>query len=409
MRRILMIGLVAVAVIGATAVTVAGNADYRVDVVLPSATNLNEGSPVLVNGLEAGTLERIRVQDGKARLTLALDDDHAPLHDGAKALVKWRALVGERYVELHDGPDRNAAVPGGGLLRGAATAPMEIDQVLAALDKPTRDRLTSLVGKLRSTVGGQEKDMRATLKSAGPAISALGDVLQGLGSDGEAIGQLVGQLDNLVGTVAARDAKVRTIIQRLSDLAAGTAAERTQLAQALKKAPGTLDQARATLGRVPGTVNKAAPLLDDLRPAAARLPRVAKQLRPLLADLRPLSANLRPTLVAADKLLGHTPGLLDTAHGVLPGLNTTLAGLREPLHFLRPYAPEVAGAFANWSSAEGNYSGSGHYVRFNFSYGAHGYGSNPGVVPPGYTRDRTPAPGSLVGQSWTDAYGSGVR
>lgn len=402
-----MIGLSAVAVVGATALTVAGS-DYEVDVVLPSATNLNEGSPILVNGLEAGTLERIAVQDGKARLTLALDE-HTPLHDGAQALVKWRALVGERYVEIHDGPSRNAQVPSGGLLPGVATAPMEIDQVLAALDKPTRDRLKSLVGKLRSTVGGSEDDLRATLTSAGPAISALGDVLQGLGSDGEAIGQLVGQLDRMVGTVAAGDAKVRTVIERLADLAAGTAAERTRLAQALDKAPATLDRARATLGRVPGTVDQAAPLLDDLRPAVARLPHVAAQLRPLLADLRPLSAKLRPTLAAADDLLGHTPGLLDTAHGVLPGLNTTLAGLRTPLNFLRPYTPEAAGALANWSSAFGNYAGSGHYVRFNFTYGAHGYGANPGIVPPGYSKDDSPAPGSLVGQPWTDAYGSGVR
>lgn len=408
MRRILIIGLVAVAVIGASALTAAGE-DYRVDVVLPSATNLNEGSPVLVNGLEAGTLERVAVQDGKARITLALDDDHAPLHDGARVLVKWRALVGERYVEVHDGAANHAVVPAGGLLPGKATAPMEIDQVLAALDGPTRDRLKSLIGRLRSTTEGQEDELRATLNSAGPAISALGEVLRGIGSDGEAISQLVGQLDKLVGTVAAGDAKVRTVIERLADLAAGTAAERTQLAEALKKTPGTLDQATETLGRIPGTVEEAAPLLDDLRPATARLPRVAAQLKPVLADLRPLSANLRPTLAAADELLGHTPGLLDTAHGVLPDLNGTLGGLREPLHFLRPYAPEAAGALSNWSSSVANYSGSGHYARFNVTYGAHSAGGNPGVVPPGYTRDRTPAPGSLVGQPWTDAYGSGVR
>lgn len=407
MRRIGMIGLTAAAVVSATALTVAGD-DYQVDVVLPSATNLNEGSPVLVHGLEVGTLERIAVQDGKARLTLTLDE-HAPLHDGAQVLVKWRALVGERYVEIHDGPSRNAEVPTGGLLPGKATAPMEIDQVLAALDEPTRERLKSLIGRLRSTATGNEDELRATLNSAGPAISALGDVLEGVGSDGEAISQLVTQLDDLLGTVAAGDKNVRRVIERLGDLAAGTAAERTQLARTLEKAPGTLDQAKRTLGRVPGAVDEAAPLLDDLQPATALLPRVARQLKPLLADLRPLSAKLRPTLGAADELLGHTPGLLDTAHDVQPGLNTALADLRTPLHFLRPYTPEVAGALSNWSSALGNYSGSGHYARFNVSYGAHSYGGNPGIVPPGYTKDETPAPGSLVGQPWTDAYGSGVR
>lgn len=410
MGRLGMLSVIAVAVIaGTAAVAVGAQNDYTVDVVLPSATNVNEGSPLLIDGLTAGSVERITADDGKARLTLELDDEQTPLHDGAKVTVKWKSLVGERIVEVHDGPEGNAAIPSGGLVTNIATAPMEIDQVLAALDKPTRKQLKSLVSRLNDTVKGSEDDLRKTLASAGPALSSLGDVLQGLGRDGEAISQLVTQLDHMVGTLAAGDDKVRKVVAGLSEMAAATAGQREQLGQSLEKLPRTLDRASGTLGDLPGAVDEAAPLLRDLKPATAKLPSVARNLKPLLRDLRPTVARLRPTLATADQLLGHTPGLLDTAHDVLPGFNTTVQGLREPLYFLRPYTPEMAGALTNWASAVGNYSGSGHYTRFNISYGAHSFESNPGVIPPGYSRDRQPAPGSLVGQPWTDAYGSGVQ
>lgn len=409
MRRVALVGLVILALAAGTAAVASTTGGYRVSVVLPSATNLNEGSPILVDGLRAGQVAEIAVEDGRARLTLDIDDAAAPLHDGALATVKWRGLVSERWIELYDGADGNAEIPSGGMLRGAMPAPMEVDQVLAALDEPTRKKVKSLVAKLNTTVGGREQDVRKTLSSAGPALSALGEVLRGVGSDGAAIRQLVAQLDDVVGSAAARDKQVSQVVTKLSQLASAVAGERTALSGTLAKLPATVDRAEKVLRKVPAVTEDAAPLLADLKPATDSLRPVARNLAPLLRDLRPLTARLRPTLADADELLKRTPGLLGTAHEVVPGVNTTIAGLREPLDFLRPYTPEAAGFLANWASALGNYSGSGHYARFHVSVGAHSPGANPGVVPPGYEQAKRPAPGASVGQPWTDAYGGGVR
>ncbi|MGH3519646.1 MAG: MlaD family protein [Haloechinothrix sp.] len=409
MGRSLIVVVLAAALFGAAGWAVVGNRDYEVSVVLDSATNLVEGGVVQVKGAEAGEIREIAVRGGKAHVKLALESDFAPLRDGAIVRVDWKALLGERLVTVVDGPAGAAHIPDGGMLRGQMPVPMEMDQVLAALDKPTREHLVGVVRKLRSTVEGNEKDLNRSVRSAGPALQALGEVLQGLGTDGQAIRQLVTQLDGLVTTLNGSDAQVRNVIDQLSKTSATTAEQREHLAAALTKLPSTLRQANSTLGKVPGTADKAVPLLRDLAPATERLPSVASNLQPVLADLRPLVGELRPTLVAVNGLLRHTPGLLDSAHAVLPGMNSLLGDLLPALRYLRPYTPEAAGFLANWGSATANYDSNGHYARIYIQSGLAGANVNPGVVPPGYDRRPDPMPGELVDQPWKDAFGSGVR
>ncbi|MET8249148.1 MlaD family protein [Streptomyces sp. NPDC005202] len=401
--------LAAVAVFGAGAWWLSRD-DYRVSVLLPSATNVVQGSPVLMNGFQAGQVASIKVQDGKARVELAMDADHVPLHDGAKVQVEWRALLSERHVTVTDGPPKNAAVPSGGMLKGDMPVPMELDQVLAALDPKTRTRLSSLVRRLDGTVTGHEQDLRSTLKTSGPAVAALGDVLRGLGTDGPAIKQMVSRVDDMVKTLTARDGDLRNIVNGLSTLSAQTAGQRQQLSDTLKALPGTLDIANRTLGHVPGVADKVAPLLDDLRPATERLPGVAGNLAPVLRNLRPLVGELRPTLAAADVLLDNTPGLLDTAHPSVTGLNSAVGALRPAVQFLRPYTPELAANFSTWGSAMADYDQNSHYARLHLSVSPESVNMNPGVMlPPDFKYRPFPYPGEAGGQPWTDAFGSEVR
>ncbi|MFF5988814.1 MlaD family protein [Prauserella flavalba] len=409
MRRLMVIALAAVAVFGVGAWSLSTD-DYRVSVLLPSATNVVEGSPVLMNGFEAGEVASIRVQDGKARVELAIDADHSPLHDGAKVEVEWRALLSERHITVTDGPAGNAAIPDGGMLKGDMPAPMELDQVLAALDPETRTRLASLVRRLDGTVTGHEQDLRSTLKTSGPAVAALGDVLRGLGTDGPAIKQMVGRVNAMVQTLTARDGDLRTIVSSLSTLSAETAGQRQRLSDTLAALPGTLDTANRTLGNVPGVADKVVPLLDGLRPATERLPGVAGNLAPVLRDLRPLVGELRPTLAAADVLLDNTPGLLDSAHPAVTGLNSAVGALLPAVQFLRPYTPELAAHFSTWGSAMANYDQNSHYARLHISVSPETVNLNPGVMlPPDFTYRPYPFPGEAGRQPWTDAFGSGVR
>ena len=403
---LLAVALVAAVGTGGYAVTTGGG--YHVSVVLPVATNLVPGSPVHVDGALVGTVDELETRDGRALARLELTDDAAPLRDGTTATIVWKAVLGERILELHPGPAAGAAVPDGGMIEGTVDR-VEFDQVLAALDPATRARLTSLLQRLDRTAAGDEEELNATLQAAGPTLGHLGAVLEALGSDGPAIRSLVVRLREMTGTLAARDSDLTAITGDLARFTADTVVERDRLGAGLRELPGTLEAAQRTLDRVPGTVDAAAPLLRDLAPATRRLPRVARNLSPLLADLRPAVADLRPTLVAAQSLLGETPALLDGGREVLPGLDSALGRLQPALAFLRPYTPELAGWLANWGSAAANYDSHGNYVRFNIQQGLSEFDVNPGVVPPGLRKNPYRKPGALEKQPWSDAHGSGLR
>ncbi|AJE87255.1 Mammalian cell entry related domain protein [Streptomyces albus] len=410
MRRFLTSFLVLALVIGAGAVWLWPEGDkYQVAVQLGSADNLVEGGWVTVNGNRAGKVEDIAVHEGKAMVKLSLRGRNAPLHDGAKVTVEWNALLGERWIEIKDGPRANARVPSGGMLPGAQATPMNLDDVLNALDAPTRKRLTSLVKQLDGTLEDNQADTRDTLLASGPALQSLGEVLSAVGKDGPSLRSLVTQLNSTVSILSKRDKDVRTVVDDLSKTTKVTVKQRKQLIKTLKKLPGTLDTTKKTLDDVPGVKEKTVPLLKDLRPATRQLPSVSRNLAPVLRNLNPLVDRLGPTLTSADALLRYTPGLLDTAHGTVPGVTSATKYLEPALNYLRPYTPELAGWLSEWSGNGANYDGNGHFVRFQLQQGATEFSDNPGVVPPGSVYEPYPLPGANVNQPWTDAWGGGAK
>lgn len=408
MRLFVVLGGAIALVIATGAWLLLGNS-YTVQVALPSATNVIKGGTVQLNGFTVGSVSDIEAVNDQAILTLKINRDFAPLHEGAQVVVPWKALLGERLIEITDGPTSGATIPNNGLIKGQMPKATEVDQVLNALDAPTLDHLKSLVNQLNDTTSGHEADINATLQAAGPSLKAIGGVLDAVGTDGPAIQQLATQLNNLTGAFAAHQTDVRTIVDQLSQLTSLAASRQQQFRDSLSALPPTLRTAKTTLDKVPPVADKAIPLLNDLEPATDKLRSVSHNLRPLLHDLRPAVRDLRPTLTSLSRLFDYTPDLLDSAHGTLPDLTDALDNLSGPLNFLRPYTPEAAGWLSNWGSAFSPIDGDGHYARIQAQEGAATFTANPGIIPPGYREDPYPAPGANGGTPWTDAFGSGVR
>lgn len=407
--RFLPILVVVVVALSGVLMASATGGSYDVDVLLPSATKVVEGGPVLVNGFRAGTVKSLAVKDGQALVGLELDDEFGPLHEGAEVIVSWKAALSERNIEVVDGPESNPEIPRGGTIEGTMPTSVEIDDVLAALDAPTRARLQGVVQKLSTTLAGREDDLRGTVTTAGPTLEAVGGILRALGTDGPAIRNLAQRLEEMLSTLAARDKEIERITGSFAAVTAEVSSRRNQVDASLRALPGTLRQARSTLGLVPSVVDETVPLLADLESPTARLRPIARTLRPLLGDLEPLTAELRPTLDAAYQLLGLTPSLMDSAHETLPDLTKAIKGVKAPVAFARPYTPEVVGMLTNWASAFGNYDSNGHFARVIPQVGATWPVENPGIVPPGHEYDPYPVPGAIVGQAWTDAFGSEMR
>lgn len=386
-----------------------GGSGYEVRLVMPSAANLLAGSRVEINGRPVGKVSKLETRDGKALVTVSVDDGHAPLHTGSKAQVQWQGVLGERVVELLPGPAANPAIPKGSLL-AAGTEQVELDQVLAALDPTTRAHLNSTVRQLDQTLKAKPDNLKNTLDSAGPAVQELGSVLQAVGQDGPAIKSLISDLQKMTDPLAKRRGELETVVGKLTSAMSAMATEQGQVQQALSQLPSTLDAAHKTMTTVPGAVDSTVPLLKDLRPATQQLTSVSKNLSPLLVDLRPTIAKLAPVLRSATTLLQSTPSLIDSAHGVLPGVTKAADQLNPAVNFLRPYTPDVVGWLTNWGAAFSNFDAQGHYFHGIVQVSTSVLDDNPGILV-GLTGgpNSTPAPGMASGQNWVDANGSAAR
>jgi phospholipid/cholesterol/gamma-HCH transport system substrate-binding protein len=411
MRRtvtgLVLAALAVLAVGGGYALTRLAGGD-RLTAVLPNAIGVEDGTPVQLDGSDVGRVGQVTERDGKALAELDLSALPGPLHAGTTVTVEWRSLLGERYLAVHPGAAGNPVLPRGALV-SSGPPQVTVEDILESLDAPTRAHLSSFLRRLDSTMAGHQGDLNQTVAAAGPTVAAMGQVLNGIGGDGQAIRTVLANLHQVTTVLAARKGDLSGTITDLDRLTGAAAAHQRQLSAGLAELPGTLRHARAALDRVPAAADAGVPLLHDLRPAADRLPGVAADLRPVLHRLDPALRQLGPTLHAVDRLFGRTPDLLDRGATVLPRLHTTLDRSGAPLAFLRGYTPEAMGFVSTWGNFFSTYDSAGHFASPMVVTGKTAFDDNPNLTIPGEKVDPRIAPGELVHQPWTDADGSGPR
>jgi phospholipid/cholesterol/gamma-HCH transport system substrate-binding protein len=218
MRRFLwpVVGVLVLALVafGITALTGGG---YQLKLLMPSAGKVFVGGKVLLRGEQIGDVADLGVQGNKALVTIDIDDDYAPLHAGTTARITWSSVIGAQAVDLMPGPASNPELPSGRMITGN-TESVQLDDLLAALDRPTRAHVQGLVADLRATLRGREPGVRSTISTAGPAVQAAGQVLKAVGQDGPSIRQLVVQVRGMIQQLSDRDGQLAGVVNNVGDL-----------------------------------------------------------------------------------------------------------------------------------------------------------------------------------------------
>jgi phospholipid/cholesterol/gamma-HCH transport system substrate-binding protein len=407
LTALVTVAVAVAALVGGYALAAPRPSDHY-SVVLANAIGVVEGTPVQLGGFDVGSVTGVTARDGKAVAEFAVGDLPRPLTSGSTVEVEWRSEIGERYLQLRPGPPGNPVLPSGAILESGPPQVL-LSELVQSLDAPTRAHLTSFLRQLDGTLAGHQQDFNRTLRAAGPAMDAIGGVLDEVAGDGQAIKTVLTNLRQVTDVLAARRDALSGTVTDLNRLTSTAAVHQKQLGDGLAELPTTLDAVRGALDKLPAAAEDTVPLLKDLRPAAARLPAVAGDLNPVMERLRPVTDRLGPTLKAADDLLGVAPGFLNLTTDVLPQLDHTVDRVTPALTFLRPYTPEALGAAANFGNAMAGYDSNGHFLNVLLSEGKTSLTLNPPVTTLGERVNVHPIPGELVNQPWTDAGGSAPR
>jgi phospholipid/cholesterol/gamma-HCH transport system substrate-binding protein len=96
--RIVAIAALIAAVVVAGFVLLGGTAEYTVKARFQNAAQLVKGNLVQVSGLKAGEIQDIALTpDGQAELTLAIDEEYAPLRFGGRIQGRFPHVDARNY------------------------------------------------------------------------------------------------------------------------------------------------------------------------------------------------------------------------------------------------------------------------------------------------------------------------
>ncbi|WP_026918176.1 MCE family protein [Gordonia shandongensis] len=277
-----------------------------------SASGLRSGDDVKVAGVVVGKVTDVVITDGsgtgaqKLGAEVAMDvDSDIPVTTATTAAIKYKNLIGDRYVELTTEPGRIAEQrPSGSTIPIGQTRPaLDMDALVNGF-KPllagvNPDQTNKLSAALVSVLNGRTADV-------GELITQVGELGRTIADRDATIGSMVGDLNTVLGTVADRRTAFAGVLRELQRLVSGLADDRTLIADGL----------------------------TNISSATAELDELLTEVRPdLTADvdhLRGLAKNLNDNTSTINMLLAKLPEayrLLGRSSGYGSFVNFFVCGL----------------------------------------------------------------------------------
>jgi phospholipid/cholesterol/gamma-HCH transport system substrate-binding protein len=249
--------------------------------VFSDATGVTKGDDIRVAGVKVGTVSRVEVVNRtQARVSFKVETD-APVTDGTVATIRYRNLVGQRYIALSQGLGGTDSLKEGTTIPLARTAPALDLTVLFNGFKPLFQALSpadinKLAYELIQVFQGEGGTLEGLLRRTASVTNTLAD-------RDDVIGALITNLNVTLKTLGDRDEQLSSLVIQLRKFVGGLSQDREAIL-------GSLDQISALSVQ-------ASDLVTGIRPA-------------LTADikhLRAVTGNINRNKAEVDRALKVLP------------------------------------------------------------------------------------------------------
>jgi phospholipid/cholesterol/gamma-HCH transport system substrate-binding protein len=245
---------------------------------LDDATGLRVNDAVKIAGVEVGSVTGIDIEQGHAVVAFEVDRD-TELLDSTQAGVRWRNVLGQKYLYLYPGGDGEPMDAGDRIPIEQSVPSADVGDflnavgpVLQALDPEDANAFVQAVSE---GVSGNEAQIRRLIDDSATLAQVLG------GLDGQ-VGSIITNMDQVTTAVADRDDAVDELLVNLSSLSGDLAARNDSLNTLVTDFADVQDRLarllRENRGDLDGTI-------DDLRVIADTLARHDGDLAAALASL----------------------------------------------------------------------------------------------------------------------------
>ena len=261
-----MIAVVVSGVPGGPSIALPWSHQTTIHVQFTNADALAPHAGVDIAGVKVGEVHDVTAKGNIADATLILDKTYSDIHTDAQVLLRPHGLFGPKYIEITPGTNTAPLVPDGGTI-GAQNSvqPVDLDQLLQALQAPEAQNLRTAIVELGKAAAGKGDDVNHLLSASNTLTQTLQVPLQSLDSVSANLS------DFLVKDEAFNASFAQTPLDQLvrssNTTLAAFADNSTQLGSLLDHADSTLTQLdsafggeqskiRATLETLPATINK---------------------------------------------------------------------------------------------------------------------------------------------------------
>ncbi len=282
---------------------------YEVRAAFASSNNLRAGSPVRIAGVEVGKVTEVERRGEGALVTMRIADKGRPVRADATAKIRPRIfLEGNFFVDLTAGSPSAPELEDGATIPVQQTAtPVQIDEVLTALQSDTREDLKVLLHEYGKALDGAgARGFNRSIPHWEPAYRDSAIVADAM--RGETGRDLSGYVKGAGATAAALDRnreQLKSLITDFHVTAAAFAREEGNLRTALAELPTTLRTSMPALAALNDAFPPLRALATELRPGVqsseetldVSLPFI-RELRGLMSEeeLRGVAADLRPAV-----------------------------------------------------------------------------------------------------------------
>jgi phospholipid/cholesterol/gamma-HCH transport system substrate-binding protein len=284
---------------------------YEIKAAFKSANNIRKASPVRIAGVEVGKVVSVTRASKGANgtiVTMRINDNGRPLHPDAQFKIRPRIfLEGNFFVDVSPGTAGKEVANGHLFPVNQTATPVQLDQILTALQTDSREDLKTLLREYAAGLKGRgAKGFNASIKYWKPAYRDSAIVSEAL--LGEKEHDLSGYIDSGGAVADALDRnpeQLKALITNFRQTAGAFARENTNLESAIAELPRTLRAAAPALDALnrsfPGLRGFARDLDPGVRSSGptidVALP-LLHQLRGLVSkpELRGLTSDLRPTI-----------------------------------------------------------------------------------------------------------------
>lgn len=228
-----------------------------------NVSGLKNGDMVRVAGVEVGKVEDITFNpDATLRVEFSTDNTLV-LTEGTHVAIRYDNVIGGRYLALEEGAGGVAVLQPNQTIPVERTSPaLDLDSVIGGFKPLFRalspDQVNALSGQLMTALQGQGASIGSFLDQAAAVSNTLADRDQ-------LIGQVIDNLNVVLGSIGNQSDRLDTAVTSLSELVSGLAERKQDISNAVAytdAAAGSLadllSQTREPLAKVVHETDRAA-------------------------------------------------------------------------------------------------------------------------------------------------------